>query len=36
MSSIESWGPANTPQAYRYLPVDPQTLGLLRILRIGI
>ncbi len=35
MSSIESWGPTNTPQAYRYLPVDPQTLGLLRILRIG-
>ena len=34
MSSIESW-PTNTPQAYRYLPVDPRTLGLLRILRIG-
>ena len=35
MSSIESWGPSDTPPAYRYLPVDPQTLGLLRILRIG-
>jgi two-component system response regulator RegX3 len=35
MSSIESRGSTNTPQAYRYLPVDPQTRGLLRILRIG-
>jgi two-component system, OmpR family, response regulator RegX3 len=34
MSSIESWGP-NTPEASRYLPVDPQTLGMLRIIRIG-
>jgi two-component system response regulator RegX3 len=34
MSSIESWGP-NTPEASRYLPVDPQTLGRLRILRVG-
>jgi DNA-binding response OmpR family regulator len=35
MSSIESWGPTNTPEASRYLSVDPQTLGRLRILRIG-
>jgi two-component system response regulator RegX3 len=35
MSSIERWGPTNTPEASRYLPVDPQTLGRLRILRIG-
>lgn len=35
MSSIEHWGPTNTPEASRYLPVDPQTLGRLRILRIG-
>lgn len=34
MSSIESWGPIE-PEASRYLPVDPQTLGRLRILRIG-
>jgi two-component system response regulator RegX3 len=35
MSSIERWGPTNTPEASRYLAVDPQTLGRLRILRIG-
>ena len=35
MSSIESWGPTNIPPGDRYLPVDPQTLGLLRILKIG-
>jgi DNA-binding response OmpR family regulator len=35
MSSIESWGQANTPEAGRYLSVDPLTLGRLRILRIG-
>ncbi len=35
MASIESWGPTDTPQASRYLPVDPQTLGRLRILRVG-
>lgn len=35
MSSIESWGSTNTPEASRYLSVDPQTLGRLRILRIG-
>jgi DNA-binding winged helix-turn-helix (wHTH) protein len=35
MSSIGSWGPPNTPEAGRYLSVDPQTLGRLRILRIG-
>ncbi|MDQ3900093.1 MAG: winged helix-turn-helix domain-containing protein [Actinomycetota bacterium] len=35
MSSIESWGTTNTPEASRYLPVDPQTLGRLRILKIG-
>lgn len=35
MSSIESRGSTNTPQAYRYLPVDPQSRGMLRILRIG-
>jgi DNA-binding response OmpR family regulator len=35
MPSIESWGPANTPEAGRYLSVDPRTLGRLRILRIG-
>src|SRR6185437_6155089 len=35
MSSIESWGATNTPEASRYLPVDPQTLGRLRILKVG-
>jgi DNA-binding response OmpR family regulator len=35
MSSTESWGPARTPEASRYLSVDPQTLGWLRILRVG-
>lgn len=35
MASIESWGPTDTPQVSRYLPIDPQTLGRLRILRVG-
>ena len=35
MSSIESWEQMNMPEAGRYLSVDPQTLGRLRILRIG-
>jgi DNA-binding response OmpR family regulator len=35
MSSIDSWGPTNAPEANHYLSVDPQTLGRLRILRIG-
>jgi two-component system response regulator RegX3 len=35
MSSIENWGPPNTPEESRYRPVDPQTLGQLRVLRIG-
>lgn len=35
MVAIDSWGHTNTPEASRYLPVDPQTLGRLRILRIG-
>lgn len=35
MSSIESLGLTNTSEESRYLPVEPQTLGLLRILRIG-
>ena len=35
MSSIENWGTTNTPEASRYLPIDPQTLGRLRILKIG-
>ncbi|MGH3772602.1 MAG: winged helix-turn-helix domain-containing protein [Pseudonocardiaceae bacterium] len=35
MSSIESWEPTNTPEASRYLSVDPQTLGRLRVLRVG-
>jgi two-component system response regulator RegX3 len=35
MSSVESWGQTNTPEARRYLSVDPQTLGQLRILRVG-
>jgi DNA-binding response OmpR family regulator len=35
MSSIENWGQANAPEAGRYLSVDPQTLGRLRILRVG-
>jgi two-component system, OmpR family, response regulator RegX3 len=35
MSSIESWGPTNTPETSHYLSVDPQTVGRLRILRIG-
>ena len=35
MSSMERWRPTNTPQASRYLSVDPQSHGRLRILRIG-
>ena len=35
MSSIESWWPTNTPEESRYLSVDPQTLGRLRVLRVG-
>lgn len=35
MSSMESWGATNTPDAGHYLPVDPQTLGRLRVLKIG-
>ncbi|MEO7195988.1 MAG: response regulator transcription factor [Pseudonocardiaceae bacterium] len=35
MSPLESWGPMDTSEASRYLSVDPQTLGRLRILRIG-
>jgi DNA-binding response OmpR family regulator len=35
MSAIESWGPSNTPEPCRYLSVDPQTHGRLRILKIG-
>jgi two-component system response regulator RegX3 len=35
MSSIGSWGLTNTPEAKRYLSVDPQTLGQLRVLRVG-
>jgi two-component system response regulator RegX3 len=32
---MESEAPTNTPEASRYLPVDPRTLGRLRTLRIG-
>jgi len=35
MAPIESWGPTNTPKASRYLSIDPQTLGRLRILKVG-
>jgi DNA-binding response OmpR family regulator len=35
MSSIESWWPMNAPEVSRYLSVDPQTLGRLRVLRVG-
>lgn len=35
MSSMERWRPTDTPQASRYLSVDPQSHGRLRILRIG-
>ena len=35
MSSMESRGPSNTSEASRYLSVDPQTLGRLRVLRVG-
>lgn len=32
---MAKWGPTNTPEASRYLPVAPETFGQLRILRIG-
>jgi DNA-binding response OmpR family regulator len=35
MSSIERWGADEHSNASHYLPVDPQTLGRLRILRVG-
>jgi two-component system response regulator RegX3 len=35
MSSTVRWRPTNTPEKNRYLSVDPQSLGHLRILRIG-
>lgn len=35
MSSSGSWGQKNTSEPRRYLSVDPQTLGRLRILIIG-
>jgi two-component system response regulator RegX3 len=35
MSSIENGGPSNTPEESCYRSVDPQTLGRLRVLRIG-
>ncbi len=35
MSSIESWGPTNTPEKNRYLSIDPRTVGRLRVLKIG-
>ena len=35
MPGRESWGLTNTPETGRYLSVDPQTFGRLRILRIG-
>ena len=35
MSSIKTGEPTNTPQASHYLSVDPQTLGRLRVLRVG-
>jgi DNA-binding response OmpR family regulator len=35
MSPMERWTPTNTPEASRYLSVDPQSLGWLRILRVG-
>jgi DNA-binding response OmpR family regulator len=35
MASIESWAQTNTPEPGRYLSVDPQTIGRLRILRVG-
>jgi hypothetical protein len=31
---MEKWGPANTPEASRYLFVDPGDFRQLRILRI--
>ncbi|MDQ2880790.1 MAG: response regulator transcription factor [Actinomycetota bacterium] len=35
MSSIESFGSTKTPESSRYLSVDPETIGQLRILRVG-
>jgi two-component system, OmpR family, response regulator RegX3 len=35
MPSSESWKPMRTPEESRYLSIDPQTLGHLRILRVG-
>lgn len=35
MSSIESWGPTNTPGKIHYLSVDPRTVGRLRVLKVG-
>jgi two-component system, OmpR family, response regulator RegX3 len=35
MSSIDSWGPTNTPETSHYLSVDPRTVGQLRVLKIG-
>ena len=35
MSLIESWAQTNMPEPSRYLSVDPQTLGRLRVLRVG-
>jgi two-component system, OmpR family, response regulator RegX3 len=35
MSSIENWGSSNTPEERCYRPVAPQTLGRLRVLKIG-
>jgi len=35
MTSIGNWGQRSTPEPGGYLSVDPQTLGRLRILRIG-
>jgi two-component system response regulator RegX3 len=35
MSSMERPGPTNIPEKRQYFSVDPQSLGSLRILRIG-
>lgn len=35
MPLIESWAQTNMPEPSRYLSVDPQTLGRLRVLRVG-
>ncbi|PZS21057.1 MAG: hypothetical protein DLM60_07625 [Pseudonocardiales bacterium] len=35
MSSVESRGSTKTPESSRYLSVDPETIGKLRILRVG-